>query len=234
MNTSWKLWARKGIVAGAPFVLVVGPFGLLFGVAGTEAGLNLAQVMGFTVLVIAGASQFTALQLLQDNAPTVIAVLTALAVNLRMAMYSAALAPHLTEAPLWKRALVSYFLVDQSYALSHPLYEAQREMTIGDKLSYFFGTMTVIAPIWYGCTWIGAVAGQAIPPAFALDFAVPITFLALFAPALRSLPHLLAALTSGVVALALSWLPYSFGLILAALAAMAVGALSEILLERRA
>lgn len=232
-KTSCKTLALRGVLAGLPFLLVIIPFGALFGVAGTEAGLNLAEVMGFSVLVIAGASQFTALQLLQDNAPTVIVIFTALAVNLRMAMYSAALAPHLGGASLWKRALLSYFLVDQSYALAHPVYEANKTMPMADKLAYFFGSMAVIAPAWYVSTLGGAVAGQAIPPEFALDFAVPITFLALIAPALRSLPHILAAVTSVVAALLLSWVPYSLGLILAAILAMGVGATSEIIMERR-
>ena len=90
----------RGFRAALPFTIVVGPFGLLFGVVGTEAGLDVAQVMGFTVLVIAGASQFTALQLMQDNAPTLIVIASALAINLRMAMYSASFAPHLGRAPL--------------------------------------------------------------------------------------------------------------------------------------
>ena len=41
-----------------------------------------------------------------------------------------------------------------------------------------------------------------IPPEYALDFAVPITFIALFAPQLRSVPHLAAALVSVAVSLA--------------------------------
>ena len=40
-----------------------------------------------------------------------------LAVNLRMAMYSASLVAHLGPARLWQRALVAYLNVDQTYAL---------------------------------------------------------------------------------------------------------------------
>lgn len=233
MDTSWKIRARQGAIAAIPFLLVIVPFGMLFGVAGTEAGLNLAEVMGFAILVIAGASQFTALQLLQDNAPTIIAVLTAVAVNLRMAMYSAALAPHFRGLRLWKRALLSYFLVDQSFALAQHAYESTPQMSPSGKLGYFAGAMGTIAPFWYIATLTGALVGKAIPPEFALDFALPITFLAIFAPALRSLPHVFAAITSVVVTLLLGWVPYSLGLIIAAMVAMAVGATCEILLERR-
>ncbi len=223
----------RGLRAGLPFLLVIAPFGLLFGVVGTEAGLSLVEVMGFSVLVIAGASQFTAVQLMVDNAPTVIVLLTALAVNLRMAMYSASLAPHLGAAPLWQRALAAYGLVDQSYALSILEFERNGALTLPQRMAYFAGACVAVAPPWYLFTLLGAWGGTAIPPAFALDFAVPITFLALFAPALTSLAHVAAALTSTLVALALAGVPFNLGLIVAAAAAMAVGATVETLKERR-
>src|SRR6056297_2366962 len=107
----------RGARDALPFVLVVGPFAMLFGVVATEAGLDLLATMGFSVLDIAGASQFAALQQMTEGAPVLVAIATALAVNLRMAMYSAALLPHLGEAPLWKRAVVAYLNVDQTYAM---------------------------------------------------------------------------------------------------------------------
>ncbi len=221
-----------GLRAGAPFMLVIVPFGLLFGVAGTEAGLNIAQVMGFSVLVIAGAAQFTALQLLTEEAPTIVVLGTALAVNLRMAMYSAALVPHLGAAPLWRRALVSYGLVDQSFAVSAARFEGAPSMPAQDKFRFFMGSFLILAPFWYAATLAGGLVGAAIPPDYALDFAVPITFLALVAPALRTAPHVVAAAVSVTLALALAGLPYRLGLIAAALAAMAAGALTEWALER--
>ena len=75
-----------GVRDGLPFVFMVVPFAILFGVVAIEAGLSLAQTMGFTVLVIAGAAQFAALQLMLDNAAIGFVLLAALAVNLRMAM----------------------------------------------------------------------------------------------------------------------------------------------------
>lgn len=224
----------QGARHGAPFLLVLIPFGALFGVVGTEAGLNLAEVMGFSVLVIAGAAQFATLQLMTENAPTLIAIATGIAVNLRMAMYSAALTPHLGAAPLWTRALVAYLTVDQSYALAAAKFEAEPDRPVSQKLAYFFGTVAPVAPLWYLATYVGARIGSAIPPEFALDFALPITFLALIAPALRTLAHVAAAGTSVVLGLLLAFLPYNLALLFAALAAMMVGAQVELWLQRRA
>ncbi len=221
-----------GLRNGAPFILVLVPFSVLFGVVGTEAGLNLAQVLAFSVLVIAGAAQFTALQLMVDNAPTIIVIATALAVNLRMAMYSASLTPYLGKAPLWKRACVAYLLVDQSYAIPVAKYEDQPDMPLASKLAYFFGVIAPIAPLWYLGTLVGALVGQEIPPEYALDFALPITFLAMIAPGLKSAAHISAAAVSVIMGLLLATMPYNSGLLVAAVIAMMVGARVELWMER--
>jgi predicted branched-subunit amino acid permease len=224
----------RGVRDATPFLFVIVPFATLFGVVATEAGLTVAETMGFSVLVIAGASQFAAIALMSEDAPTLIVLATALAVNLRMAMYSAALVPHLGAAPLWRRALASYLLVDQSYAASILEYERRPEMTLSQKLAYFWGVVTPVFPTWYAFTLVGAVMGGRIPEAAALDFAVPITFLAIVGPMLKTVAHLAAAVTSVALALALSWLPAGVGLLLAAGAAMCVGATVEIWQGREA
>lgn len=224
----------RGFRAGAPFVLVVVPFGVLFGAVATEAGLDLAHTMGMTVAVIAGAAQFTAIAMMTDQAPVLIVLLTALAVNLRMAMYSASLAPYLGAAPVWQRALAAYLMVDQAYAVAFSEYERAPAMPLRARVAYYFGAAAPVCGPWYAATWAGAVAGAAIPPEFALDFAVPVTFLALAAPMLRTLAHAAAAAVSVALALALAFLPWNLGLLVAALAAMAAGARTESWLERRA
>lgn len=233
MATSTKSFFVRGMRDGAPFMLVVAPFGMLFGVVATEAGLNLAEVMGMTALVIAGAAQFTALAMMSDNAPTLVVIAAALAVNLRMAMYSATLTPYLGSAPLWKRAIVAYCLVDQTYALGALKFEAKPDMTLSQRLAYFFGTATPMLPLWYIFTLLGSLFGTLIPDALALDFAVPITFLAILGPAMRTLAHVVAAAVSVAAALALAWLPFNLGLLVAALLAMHTGATVELWVERR-
>ena len=223
---------RQGVVQGLPFILVIVPFGMLFGVVGTEAGLNLAEVMGFTMLVVAGASQFTAVSLMVDNAPIVLILAASLTVNLRMAMYSASLVPHLGTAPLWQRALVAYLQVDQVYAAATARFEA-RDEPVSQRILFALGVAAPIVPLWFASTWLGAVVGASVPPAFALDFAIPITFLALVGPMLRTVAHVAAAVVSAVVALSTTWMPTGTGVLVAAACACVTGALVEIWMERR-
>jgi predicted branched-subunit amino acid permease len=223
-----------GVRDGAPFFLVIAPFSLLFGVAASEAGLDVVEALMFSVVVIAGASQFTALQLMVDQAPTFIVLATALAVNMRMAMYSASLTPHLGAAPVWQRALVAYFLVDATYACAITRFEREPDWRLPEKFAFVMGAVLPVCPTWYVLTVVGALIGRGMPQWLALDFAVPICFLAMIAPMLRTLPHLAAAGTSILLALALAGVPYGLGLLIAAGAAMAVGAQTELWQERRA
>ena len=230
-TTNSALW--QGVRDGAPFILVLIPFSMLFGVVASEAGLSVFEALTFSVMVLAGAAQFTAVQLLTEDAPTVIAILTALAVNLRMAMYSAALTPHLGDAPLWKRAIACYFIVDQTYACSVIKFEDNPHWTISDRLAYFFGVASPIVPFWYGSTLIGAWAGKAIPDSMALDFAVPITFIAIITPMLRTAAHVAAAVVAIVVSLACAGLPFSLGILVGGFAGMVTGAQIEARMARK-
>lgn len=223
----------RGVRAGYPFLLVVMPFGFLFGVVATEAGLTTFQTMIFSSIVFAGASQFAALQLMLEAAPLAIVILTALAVNLRMAMYSASLTVHAGQAPFLTRAVMAYLLVDQSYAVSINEFEDNPTLTTRQKVAFFFGSVTPIVPMWSVATGLGIWLGAEIPDWMALDFAVPICFLAIIAPMMRTLAHVLAAFTSIIMALLLAGLPFGSGLLVAAAIAMVVGAQVELWMKRR-
>ncbi|WP_204115681.1 AzlC family ABC transporter permease [Shimia biformata] len=233
-SSSSKSVFWRGVRDGMPFTLVIAPFAVLFGVVATEAGLNVFEVLSFSVVVIAGAAQFTALQLMQENAPTVVVLASALAVNLRLAMYSASLVPYLGKAPLWQRALVAYLTVDQSYATAMIKYENEPEMPLNEKVRYFIGCVIPVVTVWYITSMIGALVGTALPDGLAIDFAVPITFLALTAPMLRTLAHVAAALVAVATALVFAFLPYNLGLIVAGIAGMMTGAQVELWMTRRA
>ena len=54
MHTAREMF-RRGAIKSLPFLIVMIPFAMLFGVVATEAGMDVAQVIGFSVLVLAGA-----------------------------------------------------------------------------------------------------------------------------------------------------------------------------------
>lgn len=214
----------RGVGTSVPFLMAVAPFGLVFGIAATEAGIAPLQTLAFSLLVNAGAAQFAALQMMTEDAPVAVTLLTALAVNLRLAMYSASLAPHLAGASLRARLAVAFFLFDQAYAMAMLQYERRPELGLRARLAFFAGTVVPITPVWLGGTLLGATLGHRLPEGLPIDQIVPITFLALVGPMLRTWAHGAAAAVSVVAALALAGLPWSLGLPLAGLLAMLAGA----------
>lgn len=222
----------KGAAHSLPFFVVILPFAMLFGVLSAEADLGPWETQIFSIAVFAGASQLAALQLMQDQAPLVVILATGIAVNLRMMMYSVALTPHLGAAPLGIRATIAYFLVDQSFALSLAEFDKRPEMTLPEKVAYFFGTVAPITAIWNVSTAAGAHLGRAVPESWGLDFAMPITFIGMTAAMLRTVPHGVAMAVSVGVTLMLWAMPYGTGLLVGAAAGMAAGAVAEAWGER--
>lgn len=224
---------RRGLADALPLSPVLVPFGLVFGVVSADAGLDMAQVLGFSVLVLAGASQITAVQLLQEQAPLAVVLLSALAVNLRMAMYSASLVPWLGGAPAWARAAAAYGLVDANFALSLATFEAEPRWSMAERLAYFAAGALLLAAPWPAVCAAGAALGRTLPEGLGLDYAVPLSFIALVAPMLRHRAQVLAAGLAFALALAFDGLAPGVGLILAALVAMAAGGALEARDERR-
>ncbi len=224
----------RGFLQSLPFLLALVPFALLFGVLARASGFDLVQTNAMSILVLAGASQLTIVELMQQQAPTLVVILSALAVNLRLAMYSASLAQYLGQAGPAARAAVAYGLVDQNYVLAVNEYERFPQLTMRQRLAYFAGAAVMLVLPWMVTTHIGALLGKSLPIGeLGLDIAVPVMFIAMIAPTLRSLPHLVAAAVSVGLALALHGLPAGLGLLVAAPCAMVAGAMTEQHLNRR-
>jgi predicted branched-subunit amino acid permease len=223
---------RKGAIASVPTFIAIGPFGAIFGTLATATGLDLVQTMGMTMVVAAGASQLAALQLMDEGAPALVAILTGAVVNLRMAMYSAALAAAWPGAPLRQRAFAAYFLHDQAFALAMRRYAERPAEPVPARVGYFLGVGITVITVWFAATLVGALFGARVPAAWGLDFAVPATFIAITAPLLRTLPHVVAALTAAVLAVVGTLLPLGVGLLLASAGGIAAGLLTERSLAR--
>lgn len=219
--------SREAFVDGArtvaPVLLGVAPFGLVAGAAAVEAGLSVAQALGLSVVVFAGASQLAAIDLLGRDAALAVVVGTALVINARMFMYSASIAPYFHRVEARTRALVAYLLTDQAYALSLAKFRESET-----SVAYYLGVATTLWAVWVACTAVGAVVGARLPAWLPLGFAVPLTFLAILVPAVVDRASLVAALAGGGVAVAGVGLPYNLGLLAGAMAGIAAGLAWEV------
>jgi predicted branched-subunit amino acid permease len=108
-------WRAIGLSA-APLALAIGVFGVIFGAA---AGVHMAPllVLAMSLLVFSGTLQFATIGLLLAGASAPAIVATALALNARHLVLGAVLRPRI-EGSLPRRALLSWFLIDESFGLA--------------------------------------------------------------------------------------------------------------------
>jgi 4-azaleucine resistance transporter AzlC len=215
----------EGVRAEVPLLIGVFPFGMIYGALALNAGLSNAAAQMMSSIVFAGSSQFVTAQLAAENAPAFVIILTIAVVNLRHMLYSASLAPYLKDLSLGWKAILSYFLTDEAYAPSILNYEKEGLQTY--KHWFLLGAGFSLWFIWQLSTAIGIFLGAAIPEDLSLDFALPLTFIAMVVPVLKKRPTIAAALSAGITALLAYNLPFKLGLILAALVGIAVGTMLE-------
>lgn len=224
MNQTMKSFLA-GIRAESPLLIGVFPFGLIYGALALGAGLSPAAAQMMSSMVFAGSAQFVAAQLIHDSAPGLIIVLTIAVVNLRHILYSASVAPHIEHLPRRWKTLLAYLLTDEAYAATIIHYD--EEGFTPTSHWFFFGAGLALWTTWQVSSALGIFLGAALPSSWPLDFAVPITFIAMVIPVLKDKPIVAASLSAGTVALMAYSLPFKLGLILAALVGIATGVYLE-------
>ena len=201
------------------------PFGLVCGVAAANSGLTTGAAVAMPAVVFAGSSQAVLLQFLQGNASLWVAVLSGCVINLRMAVYSAAMASHVRHLGKTQRMMVAAFLVDNTFAFmqarerSHP-HDAH-------IICYYAGCTTMFWTFWFLFCTLGVFAGNIVPASWQLDFAIPLSFIAIAAASIRSVPMAAAALVGGLASVLLFALPLKLGLIAACAAGLMAGLLTQ-------
>lgn len=213
-----------GLAAGSPIMAGVAPFGLIYGAAARGLDLSLGQTMGMSLSIFAGSSQLVFLDLWGQGASVLALILTGLVINLRMAMYSASIAPHLGPLGFPRSIVAAYFLTDEGYALSMGRFLSRREPP-SSPFHFYLGAALPTWLSWQSCSLAGYLAGALIPESWPLGMAVPLVFLALLVPMLARGPKLTAALAAMAVAIAAARLPMNLGLILAVFVGIAAGLL---------
>jgi 4-azaleucine resistance transporter AzlC len=213
----------RGVLDTLPMMLGAAPFGLIFGTLAAPSGLTQGGALGMSLIVFAGSSQFIALSLLAGQASLVVIVLTTFVVNLRHALYSASLLPHVAKLNQGWRAMLAFWLTDETFAVVQLRYGA--EDASPHKHWFQFGSSLAMYLNWFVWTLAGVLLGRTMPQLqhLGLEFAMAATFTGIVVPLLRNRPMIVAALVAAAVALLCRDLPYKLGLMLAALAGVGAG-----------
>jgi len=229
---------RSEFLAGMrdTFPLVVGaiPFGFIYGALALNSGFSPLGALGLSLFVFAGSSQFIGANLVAGGAALWVIVLTTFIVNLRHALYSATLAPHMKRLPHKWLLPLGFWLTDETFVVVVGRYNRDDDSPY--KHWYHLGSSLVMYINWNVCTLVGIVAGQSIPDLgkWGLDFALYVTFIGMLIPLIKNRPLLLAAVVAGLSAVLFDGLPNHIGLLVAALLGVAAGVIAENLLPEAA
>jgi len=221
MSPAFREGARAGFRIFLPLSIGLIPWAIVTGVPMRSAGLSVVEAMGMNVLVFAGVAQIGTLPLLVSGAPLWLIGLTALALNLRFVIFSAAIAKGFEGVPLVKRMLSGYLLIDGVFAVctDRMLREPDRDWRFG----YY------IAPAaWGWCLWqvfvfAGVLGAGVLPRGWSLEFMATIALMVILLPLTRQRPMLLAALVGGLASVLLRDMPLKLGVIVAIVAGILAG-----------
>ncbi len=203
-----------------PILLGVVPFGVIFGALAVSAGIPAFEAQSFSLFIFAGSAQFIAVSLIAGAASPFLIILTILVVNFRHLLYSASLAPHVYHlSNRWKIPL-SWLLTDEAFIVASSRY---RKGNLEFAHWYFLGTGLMLWVAWQLSTLLGIALGVVIPPGIGLDFALPLTFMALILPTLTDRPAWAAACAAGMFSILLANLPFKLGLLIPAVLGIGVG-----------
>ncbi len=193
--------AGRGVRDLLPASIAVVAFGIGFGAAAVERGLQPFEAIAMSALVFAGASQFAALELWREPMPWLALIVTTLAVNARHLVLGATLGDFLARAPSGRRYAVLAVLSDANWAATRQA--AQKgERDVGHLLG---GGLTLWAS-WVAGGAIGALIGEELGDLrrLGLDALLPAFFISVLASQTRGLADLTRWVAAATITLVLA------------------------------
>lgn len=217
-----------GFLSIVPIISGIIPFGAVMGSAFSEAKLSFWQAIFMDTVVYAGAAQLATTDLMKLNAAVIVVVATGLIINLRFLLYSAAMSPYLHDAKPLVKFFCAFTLTDQSYAAmsaNHDKFQTNEEAT-----QFYMGTASCMLITWHLSVIAGFIFGNFAPATLSLDYAIPLSFVALLVPTMKTKKHFAVVIFSSIASLLFYRLPLKTGLMVSAL--LSIG-LAWILIQKK-
>jgi predicted branched-subunit amino acid permease len=213
-----------GVRAMAPWLLGVAPYGLVIGV--TVARTNIPTLAGWLTgpAIYSGSAQVATINMLGGGAAPVVVVVTALAINLRLVLYSGAIAPHWRTMPRWWRLVGAYLLVDPSFAVGVDAYQQTDERAAHAR---YFGGAVALWVTWLATITLGITVGTQMPAWLHLEFVVPLFLVGEVVPRLTGRAMWRATVVAVAVAVLADAMPWHVGLAVAMAAGIAAGVTTD-------
>ena len=216
----WQIF-KQGVLQELPLQLGVFPFGIIYGVMAIESGLTFLQALLMSSIIFGGASQIAFVQLLSNSTPYGVIVTTVGAINSRHLLYSISMVEYLNKLSLSWRVTLAYLLTDEAYAVSIRKFINNSDNSI---LHYhLLGSGITLFLSWQISTLFGVWLGNDLPEFLDLQFIIPLTFIAIIIPMIKSKSTLITVISSGISALIFKNLDINFWIILSGLTGILAG-----------
>ena len=215
---------KQGVLEELPLQLGVFPFGIIYGIMAIESGLTPMQAFLMSSIIFGGASQIAFVQLISNATPFGVIVTTVGAINSRHFLYSISMMDFLKNLSLKWRIGLAYLLTDEAYAIS-----IRRFINEPNKSFIHFhllGTGITLFLSWQISTLTGVLLGGDLPQFLDLQFIIPLTFIAIIVPMIKSISTLLVVITSSFSGLILKNLDIQFWIIVSGIIGVMVGIFS--------
>ncbi len=191
----------EGLRRALPIVLGYTPVGFAFGVLAVKNNIPPSLAVAMSVLMFSGSGQFVFAGMWGAGAGTLSIMAAVFIVNLRYLLQSAAESPWLAGLPQFQRFLLGLGLTDETFAVHVTAFQNgwKRNLTT----LFVCNQTTQIA--WVGGSAIGAFCGELVTDVkpLGLDYALTAMFLALLVPQCVSRLHVLIALFTMTLSIAL-------------------------------
>ena len=210
----------KGFLDVLPLLIPVAPFGIILGVIGIELGFSPLVVYATSFIVFSGSAQIVLFELISAGATPLVTLTSVAVTNSRHFLYGAVVSEYLEELNITWKAILSYFLTDQSFAVSYRYFK--QNITVPNKHYHLLGSGLTLWTIWQISTLMGIFLGTIVPEELGLTFAIPLTFLSLIIHEFRKLDHIIVIFTSGILATLFYDIPFKAYIILATSIALVV------------
>ena len=205
-----------------PISFFVVVFGVAFGLAAVQTGLDGSSIVSMSTLVFAGAAQFAVLKLWGEHVPLIPLIVTVFAVNARHLLMGATLYPWLRELPRAKRYGVMLVVSDANWAMSMQAFNRGEP-----GLGLLFGGGIALWSAWALGSWLGVYFGSAIhdPVSVGLDMVMGCFLLAMVIGGQKNLRMLVIWAVAACSSLLAYWyLPENSHVVVGALAGGVLGA----------
>jgi predicted branched-subunit amino acid permease len=156
----------------APWLVGIAPLGFVIGVTTARADIPAGAGWLAGPLIFSASAQAATIQLLDGHAAALVVIVGGLSVNLRLVLYSGAMARYWRGRPVWWTALAASTLVDPSAAVALEGYQRSDDPAYGD--AHYVGAAATLAIAWLASIALGATIGAALPNQLQLEFVIPL------------------------------------------------------------